>query len=288
MNSAPQKTILSIQSHVAYGYVGNRAAVFPLQRMGYDVIAINTVQFSNHTGYGEWRGDVFSAAHIQDILEGIDKRGVTIDALLTGYLGDAAIGQTIINAIDHFDIPLWLCDPVMGDVGRGFFVHKDIPDFFKDKAGSRAAIMTPNQFELNALTGITITTPQTALEACGVLHARGVKTVIVTSYEFEGLAEDKIAMLASSDSGAHYMVETPKLAFTPPPNGAGDMTSALILGHILSGAPLNEALERTAASVYEIFEQTKNSGQRELAIIQAQDSFVAPKARFQVKSLDGL
>jgi pyridoxine kinase len=158
MSKSPTKTILSIQSHVAYGYVGNRAAVFPLQRMGYDVIAINTVQFSNHTGYGEWRGDVFSPDHIQDILEGIDKRGVKIDALLTGYLGDAAIGQTILNAIDHFNIPLWLCDPVMGDVGRGFFVHKDIPDFFKEKAARRAAIMKPNQFELNALTGMTIAT----------------------------------------------------------------------------------------------------------------------------------
>lgn len=285
MNNAPLKTILSIQSHVAYGYVGNRAAVFPLQRMGYDVIAVNTVQFSNHTGYGEWRGEVFSPAHIQDVLEGIDKRGVKIDALLTGYLGNAAIGQTILDALDHYKIPLWLCDPVMGDVGRGFFVHDKIPAFFKDKACRRASVMTPNQFELNALTGITISNPQSALDACQVLHERGVQTVIVTSYEFEGLAADKIAMLASSDSGANYMIQTPKLEFTPPPNGAGDMTSALILGHLLKDATLEDALEHTAASVYGVFQKTFQLQSRELALIQAQDEFITPQTYFKAAPL---
>lgn len=283
MNSAPPKTILSIQSHVAYGYVGNRAAVFPLQRMGYDVIAINTVQFSNHTGYGEWRGEVFSPAHIQDILEGIDQRGVKIDALLTGYLGDAAIGQTILNAIDHFDIPLWLCDPVIGDVGRGIFVREGIPEFFKDKATRRAGVMTPNQFELCALTGEKVDTPESALNACQILHACGVETVIVTSYEYDGLAPDKIAMLASSRSGAHYMIQTPKLEFTPPPNGAGDMTAALLLGHLLGGAPLKEALERTAASVYGVFQKTFEQQSRELSIIPAQDEFISPQAYFEAE-----
>ena len=285
MNNPPAKTILSIQSHVAYGYVGNRAAVFPLQRMGYDVIAINTVQFSNHTGYGQWRGEVFSPAHIQDILEGLDQRGVKIDALLTGYLGDAAIGQTIMNAIDHFNIPLWLCDPVMGDVGRGIFVREDIPEFFKLHATRRAAIMTPNQFELCALTGVSIDTPQSALKACKILHDQGVGTVIVTSFVYDGLETDKIAMLASSHNGASYIIQTPKLEFTPPPNGAGDMTAALLLGHLLEDPSLKVALERTAASVFGVFQKTFELQSRELSIIQAQDEFMEPQAYFQAKTM---
>jgi len=88
------KKILSIQSHVAYGYVGNRAAVFPLQRLGHEVIAINTVQFSNHTGYGTWSGDVFSYQHIKEVLQGVDDRGglENLDAVLSGYLGEAVLG----------------------------------------------------------------------------------------------------------------------------------------------------------------------------------------------------
>lgn len=285
MNNPRPQTILSIQSHVAYGYVGNRAAVFPLQRMGYDVIAINTVQFSNHTGYGEWSGEVFSPDHIQEILEGIKKRGVKIDALLTGYLGNGAIGDTILKAQNDFDIPLWLCDPVMGDTGRGFFVHEDIPGFFKNKASEKARIMTPNQFELCALTGIHVDTPQSALDACQVLHKRGVKTVIVTSYEYTGLAEDKIAMLASSYDGHHYMIKTPKLKLEPPPNGAGDMISALILGHILKGASLKSTLEYSAASIYGVFQKTFEAQSRELSMIQAQDEFIAPQARFEAEAV---
>lgn len=274
------KTILSIQSHVAYGYVGNRAAVFPLQRMGFDVIAINTVQFSNHTGYGSWTGDIFAPEHISEILDGIEQRVHNIDALLTGYLGDPRIGDLLINATDRFNIKTWLCDPVMGDVGRGYFVNKNIPDFFKTKAVQHANIITPNQFELNALTGQTIHTISDAQNACAALHNKGIEIVLVTSLEITGQSDSEISMLASQKNGSIYIVTTPKLELSPPPNGSGDMTAALFLGHILSGTNIKDALSKTASSVYGVFQKTAKQGYRELAIIEAQECLIHPPAHF--------
>ena len=132
--------ILSIQSWVAYGHVGNASAVFPLQRLGAEVWAIHTVQFSNHTGYGAWRGQVLPATLIGDCVEGIAERGVLpgCDAVLTGYVGDAATGEAILGAVARVKAAnpaaLWCCDPVIGDVGRGVFVRPGIPEFFRDRA----------------------------------------------------------------------------------------------------------------------------------------------------------
>lgn len=280
------KTILSIQSHVAYGYVGNRAAVFPLQRMGYDVIAVNTVQFSNHTGYGEWRGEVFRAEHIADILGGIRARGVSIDALLTGYMGDALIGEIVLKALDGFHIKTYCCDPVMGDTGRGFFVREGIPEFFRDKALPHASILTPNQFELAYLAGHDIKTLEDAQNACKALHGRGAGMVLVTSLEHEGTRDDEIQMLASDPGGAQWIVTTPKLRLDPPPNGAGDCTAALFLGHILGGQRLDQALSLTAASIYGLFDATFKAGSRELQMIAAQNEFVLPAHKFTAIRLD--
>lgn len=275
------KKILSIQSHVAFGYVGNRAAVFPLQRLGNDVIAINTVQFSNHTGYGDWTGDVFSAEHIGKILDGLEKRGVLsqIDGLLTGYLGDPAVGEMIVQTLDRLPPSVtWLCDPVMGDVGRGFFVRPGIPEFFKTRAIPHAKIITPNQFELDYLSGQTVETLDNARNACRKIHEAGPEIILLTSLIHKNTRNDEIQMLASAKSGEQYLVSTPRLPLDPAPNGAGDCTAALFLAHILNGEKLSDAFSKTAASVFALFEETQKAGTRELALIQAQDHFAHPKA----------
>ncbi len=271
------KTILSIQSHVAFGHVGNDAAVFPLQRLGFDVIAINTVQFSNHTGYGTWTGQVFSAEHIRDVLAGLEARGAleNVDAVLTGYLGDPAVGEIILDALRPG--MLWLCDPVMGDVGRGMFVRDGIPDFFKNRALPRATIITPNQFELEYLTGRTIITLDDARDACRAAHDMGPEIILLTSLIQNETKDDEIQMMASSRSGGQYLVTTPRLPLDPAPNGAGDCTAALFLGNTLAGHDVATALSRTAGSILEVFEKTQKAGTRELALIQAQDDFVNPR-----------
>lgn len=273
------KHILSIQSHVASGHVGNDAAVFPLQRLGFEVIAINTVQFSNHTGYGRWTGQVFGADHIKDVLMGLQAHGALakVDGLLTGYLGDPAVGEIILETLELLpDHAVWLCDPVMGDVGRGFFVREGIPVFFRDRAVPRAKIITPNQFELEHLTQRTIKTLDDAVAACADAHRMGPEIVLLTSLLHDGAKDDEIQMLASSRSGEKYIVTTKRLPLDPAPNGAGDCTSALFLAHILSGASLSEALGKTASSIFGLFEETYKAGTRELALIQAQEHFAAP------------
>lgn len=280
------RTVLSIQSHVAMGHVGNAAAVFPLQRLGFEVIPINTVQFSNHTGYGDWEGQIFDPSHIIDLFNGLARRGVfdKIDAVLTGYLGTPELGDAILDMIKT-RLPthaLWLCDPVMGDVGRGMFVKPGIPDFFKNAALPRADIITPNQFELEYLSGMTIKTLADAKAACHAVHAMGPKTILVTSLITHETCDGDIQMLASHHNGTHYLVTTPRLPLLIAPNGAGDFTSAIFLARHLMGDDLKTALSMTAGAVFALFEETMHAGTRELALIQAQEKFSNP-AGFAVK-----
>ncbi len=288
-----QKTILSIQSHVAFGYVGNRAAVFPLQRLGHDVMAVNTVQFSNHTGYGAWRGEIFSPEHITDLLTGLEERGALdgLNVLLTGYIGSAALGAVVVKAYErlkaHNPNMIWCCDPVMGDVGRGFFVQEGIPGFFQSEALHRADILTPNMFELSALSGFGVTTRRAAHDACRRLHEQGgPEMILVTSFTEDGDDPQEIEMLLSLKSGALFSVATPNLPLVPPPNGAGDATAALFTGYLLKGLPPEDALAQTAEAVFSLFEATQASGRRELAMTAAQNAFtLSPAPRFPVRKV---
>ena len=273
------KTILSIQSHVAFGYVGNDAARFPLQRLGFNVIDINTVQFSNHTGYGDWEGDAVSADHIERILKGIERRMPLshIGGLLTGYMGNPDIASVILETAEKLTPEaIWLCDPVMGDVGRGMFVPETIQTLFKTQVVQKARIITPNQYELEFLTGHTVKTLDDAREACRAAHAMGPEIVLLTSLIHDQTKDNEIQMLASHKDGSQFIVTTPRLPLDPAPNGAGDCTAALFLAHNLNGENLDNALAKTAGSIYAVFEETMKAGTRELAIIGAQDSFKAP------------
>lgn len=179
MSATLPPLVLSIQSHVAWGHVGNAAAVFPLQRLGFEVLPIHTVQFSNHTGYGQFRGQVFGAEHVGEVLLGLRERGVLprLSAVLSGYLGDADTGRVILEAVgeirQHNPSVRYLCDPVMGDVGRGVFVNPAIPDFLRDQAIPFANIITPNQFEFELLTGSKPANLQEAVKVARQLRGRG-------------------------------------------------------------------------------------------------------------------
>ena len=276
--------IVSIQSHVAYGYVGNRAAVFPLQRLGYDVTAINTVQFSNHTGYGRFSGEVFSPEHVADVFDGMaELTGLRdVRALLTGYMGDQRSGEVMLSALARLRAArpdaLYCCDPVMGDTGRGFFVAEGIPAWMRERSVPAADIVTPNQFELSFLAGREIATRADALAAAADLRALGPSVVLMTSMAVEDTAADRIAMLVDTAHGS-WRVSTPRIGFAVPPNGAGDFTSAVFLAGCLAdgfgedGPPA--ALARTAAAVEILFAATQRAGTRELALIPAQDEITA-------------
>jgi pyridoxine kinase len=265
-------SILSIQSHVSYGYVGNKAAVFPLQSLGYDVWAVNTVQFSNHTGYGSWTGQIFDSTHIQDVINGLKKLGVTDNckAILSGYLGDVSIGEVIIKTVNEFRESnpnlIYLCDPVMGDVGRGFFVKEGILDFFKQSALSVATIITPNHFEAEALWGNKIQTIEDAKEACEYFHSRGVKIAIITSLNLKDKDPAKLNIFLSTE-GSYLLANTPYLPFKISPNGTGDLFSALFLGYYLATRDYYKSLHNTLLTSYNVINQTYLANQRELKII---------------------
>lgn len=283
------KKILSIQSHVAYGYVGNKAAVFPLQRMGFDVSTINTVQFSNHTGYGYWGGDVLDADHIRRVVDGLGRLGALdqFDALLTGYAGSQDICQVLLSTYRKMKPDaIWVCDPVMGDVERGFFVKDGIPEFFKNEGTLSAKVMTPNFFELQYLTDTHISSPAEIKGACQTLHDKGVQVVLVTSVLADNAARpSSISMVFSHASGETYIVDTPYLPIIPAPNGAGDCTAAILAGLLLDGLPHKDVLGQLAARIYGVFTATLQAGTRELALIQGQNDIVNPTHNFPVREL---
>jgi pyridoxine kinase len=278
-------SILSIQSWVAYGHVGNGAAVFPLQRLGFEVWAVHTVQFSNHTGYGAWRGTILEAAAVAEILLGIAERGVLgeCEAVLSGYVGEAALGEAILDAVRRVKAvnpqALYCCDPVIGDIGRGVFVRPGIPEFMAEEALPAADIVTPNHFELELLAGRKVASLEDALGAADALRLRGPKIVLVTSLGRADAAAGTIEMLALGDAGA-FLVAMPMLQVAA--NGAGDAVAALFLGHFLKTRSLEAALGNAASSVWAVLEATHRAGSPELALVAAQDELVRPPRRFPV------
>lgn len=280
--------LLSIQSHVAYGHVGNASAVFPLQRLGAEVWPVHTVQFSNHTGYGAWRGQVFGADLVRDVVSGIEERGVLpkCDGVLSGYMGDAAIGEAILEASAKVKAAnpsaQYCCDPVIGDVGRGIFVRPGIPEFMRDRALPAADVATPNQFELNFIAGADTASLASALQAVEKVHAIGPKTVLVTSLHVEDTPADSIDLLASGPDGK-FRLRTPLLDISV--NGAGDAIAALFFFHLLKTKSSADALSNAASSIFGLMKRTKEAGSREILLIAAQDEFVNPSRRFRAEQI---
>lgn len=279
------KNILSIQSLVAYGHAGNSAALFPLQRLGFDVWPVITVHFSNHTGYGEARGPLLTASDIAEVIRGVEDRGALdrCDAVLSGYQGAEEVGSVILDAVRNVKgrnpDAIYFCDPVMGDVGRGFFVRPGIPEFMRDKVVPAADVITPNQFELAFLAGTETKTLDEVVQAADFVRSTGPGVVLVTSVITEETPEDSLDMVAVSDEGA-WIVRTPRLPINPP--GAGDLTSAVFLANVLDGHDLPTALGRTTSSVYAVMEATAEADTREMRIVASQDALAAPAMQFEV------
>lgn len=290
--------ILSIQSSVAYGHVGNSAAVFPLQRLGHEVWPVLTVHFSNHTGYGAWRGPLLDPADVADVITGIGEREVpgpdgvpvpvlaTADAVLSGYQGAEAVGAVVLDAVARVKAlnpaAVYCCDPVMGDVGRGMFVRPGIPEYLRDHVVPRADVLTPNHFELDYLAGVESRTTADVLAAADAVRDRGPRDVLVTSVLHDEVPAGSLEVFAISDAGA-WAVTTPLLPISP--NGCGDLTSALFLAHLTTTGSPARALELTTSTVYAVLEATLAAGTREIQLVAAQDAIADPPARFTARRL---
>jgi pyridoxine kinase len=282
--------ILSIQSWVAYGHVGNASAAFPLQRLGAEVWAVNTVQFSNHTGYGAWTGQVFTGEQVSTLIDGIEARGALprCDAVLSGYMGDAGIGTAILDAVGRVRAQnaaaVYCCDPVIGDEGCDVYVRPGIPEFMRDRAVPAADLATPNLFELENLTGGPARTLQAARQAVARLQAGmradGPRCVLVTSLRTDETPADAIDMLVG-EGGRFHLLRTPLLPVSV--NGAGDALSALFLYHRLATGSAAAALSAAGSSIHGLLRRTAEAGAREILTVAAQDEFVRPSVLYRAE-----
>jgi pyridoxine kinase len=286
----PSVNILSIQSWVAYGHVGNAAAMFPLQRLGAEVWGVHTVQFSNHTGYGAWTGQVFTGAAVGALVEGIAARGALArcDAVLSGYMGDREIGEAIVDAVGRVRAAnpgaLYCCDPVIGDDGSGVYVRPGIAELLRERVLPNADIATPNRFELEQLTGCVCATLAEARRGVTHLAARlragGPRVVLLTSLRTAETPPGSIDMLAFED-GHFHLLRTPELALSI--NGAGDAIAALFLFHHLESGSAATALERAGSALWGVLRRTEAAGARELLLVAAQGELVSPTTQFCAK-----
>ncbi|WP_448004840.1 pyridoxal kinase PdxY [Agromyces bauzanensis] len=280
--------VLSIQSAVAYGHVGNSAAVFPLQRIGVEVMPVYTVNFSNHTGYGAWRGPLISPDDVREVIAGIEDRGAFphIDVILSGYQGSEGIADVILDAVARVKAAnpdaVYSCDPVMGNAKSGCFVAPAIPVLLRDRVVPAADLITPNQFELGYLTGTEPGSLESTLESVDLARTSGPGTVLVTSVERPDREDGTIEMLAVDDRGA-WIVQTPLLPLGA--NGSGDVTAALFTAHHRRTGDAADALARTASSVFDLLANTLESGERELQLVESQEAYAHPRMQFEVRQV---
>jgi len=296
--------VLSIQSHVVHGFVGNKCAVFPLQIAGFEVDTINSVQFSNHTGYGKWTGDVLTSGQLLKLYEGLCANLLTeYTHVQTGYTSSADCLREIARIIADLRTKnpglTYVCDPVMGDNGK-FYVSEDVVPIYRDVLIPLANVVTPNQFELQLITGITITNESDILRAMKNLHERGVCTVVVTSLD----AQEKEPVLIgfgsqiTPDKTIHvYRFEVPRLdAYFV---GTGDLfTSCLLIWLQKTKQSLQPALEKVLSTLQDVLKRTleyakgqcgnkkPTSKELELRLIQSMDDLLSPKSEVKVTQIE--
>ncbi len=279
------KHLLSIQSHVVYGYAGNKSATFPMQLLGIDVWALNTVQFSNHTQYGQWTGMVMPPEQIGEIVQGIDNIGQLhqCDAVISGYIGAAEQVEEIINAVQKVKSrnpnAVYLCDPVMGHPDKGCIVADGVKENLINLAMAKADIITPNLVELRELSGLPVENFDQAIEAVKVILSKGPKKVLVKHLSKVGQDPSQFEMLLANQEGIWH-ISRPLHQFKKEPVGVGDLTAGLFMANLLNGKSDVEAFEHTANAVNDVMTVTQQQDNYELQIVTAREQIVRPVSQF--------
>jgi pyridoxine kinase len=280
--------VISIQSQVAYGHVGNSAAVFPLQMHGIDVVSVPTTLLSNRPGYPTIRGQVLDAELVADLLLGIEERGAVDGCrmILSGYLGSAEIAAVVADFVARARARnpalLYCCDPVLGDRDRGLFVQATIPPLVRDRLCPLADILTPNHFEFEYLVGASANASAQMIAQAKTLLARGPSTVVITSAELSDTPEDQVETLAVERSQS-WRVRTPRLPINP--SGTGDLFAALFAAARVQGADTRHALGHAASAIFAVLERTAISGTEEMRIVESAEQLVHPQRRFDATAI---
>jgi pyridoxine kinase len=299
-------TVISIQSQVAWGHVGNSAAVFPMQMHGIDVIAVPTTLLSNRPGYPTIRGRVLDAPLVADLLLGVEERGAvdTSKMILSGYLGSPEIAAVVADFVARAKARnpklTYCCDPVLGDRDRGLFVQAEIPPLVRDRLCRLADIITPNHFEFEFLCGTKATTVDQVMAQAQALLARGPSTIVVTSAELADTPDGEIETLAIERSKEGFTegfkegftekfkawrVRTPKLPISP--SGTGDLFASLFVAARVRGSDTPDALVHATSAIFAVLERTALSGTGEMRIVESAELLVHPKRRFDAIAIRG-
>lgn len=285
---AGKGAVLSIQSRVSYGSVGNRAAEFALQRLGWEVWPVDTVLYSNHPGHGRHRGRTRPADAIAEVVKGLFDLGLApqCDAVLSGYLGHADVGHVVLESTHTVKAAnanaLYCCDPVMGDRQPGVYVEPALVEFFRGHAVPSADILCPNHFELELLAEGALPTLAAVRNAAEKLCKASRKIVVVTSVETNETKAGRLLTLAVTRDCA-WVVDTPKLSLVA--KGAGDVFTAVFLSQTLVGHDVADVLAAAVSSTYAVVQRTVESGARELALVAEQHALVTPSRWFTADRL---
>lgn len=262
--------IVSIQSHVLHGHVGNCAAVPAMRALGAQVTAVPTTLLSNHPHYPTMRGQILDAGLVADLLLGVEERGLAAHAtvLVTGFMGSVAVGEVVADFVERTlsrnpDV-IYVCDPVLGDDDLGGFADGALLGLFRERLLPLATVATPNGWEACKIAELPAAIGE--MDLLQALRDRGLRDVVITG----GSATDerlRNLVLEGQDVSA---IETPRLPVRPA--GTGDMFTGVLAAQLGEGARLENAARRATAMTFAMLERTPPTPWAEMPIESNIDS----------------
>ena len=262
--------VISIQSQVVYGHVGNSAAVLPMQVKGIEVAAVPTALLSNHPHYPTMYGQVLAAEFVDGLLRGVEERGLVEQAaaIVTGYLGSVENGEVVAEFVSRArgknpDL-IYVCDPVMGDDDLGLFVDEDLVGLFRARLVSIASVITPNQYELELLARTKARSAEAIAQAMHALSRCGTDAAVVTGCVLDDTPIGSVETVAWTPEKLTRTV-TPRLPIRP--CGTGDLFTALLLSRLCHGETLSRASELATSEILAVLERTQAAGSAEMSLV---------------------
>ncbi|MGY4624805.1 pyridoxal kinase [Bradyrhizobium sp. USDA 4486] len=261
--------VISIQSQVVHGHVGNSAAAYAMQAEGVNVAAVPTTLLSNHPRYLTLRGRVLETELVADLLRGVEERGLVEEAavLVTGYLGSvgnaAVIADFVERALTRNSKLIYLCDPVVGDDGR-VYVAEGILDVVRHRLLPAAKITTPNQFELELLSGVAIADAQGLRAACSALAGTSRTDLVATGCTLTDTPAGQVETILCAH-GQLSRFATPRLPIRP--YGTGDLLAGLIAAHLAKGLAMDAAVRLAVDTIFAVLVRTQQAGTAEMRLV---------------------
>lgn len=271
--------VVSVQSRVAMGHVGNSAAVLPLQLAGFEVVEVATTLLSNHPFYPGVRGGPLGGATVAGLLDGVAERGVgaAARAVVSGFLATADVAAPVARFVGDARAAnpglRYVCDPVLGDTGPGLYVDPGLVAATRDRLLPLADVATPNAFELDLLAGGATaagggaTAAQVAARARSLpLRAGGV--VVVTGTVLADTPPGHLDTLVVAVDAA-WRLRGPRVERHF--DGTGDVFTALFTAAWLGAGGGPDAVVQAAgaavAGTAEVVKATVAAGTKELRLV---------------------